>query len=322
MQNFLIAFEQSFTSIFSIFLIGILGFYILKKGILGEQCLNTLSDLVINVTVPCLIFHTIINNLNPGHFISLWIFPFVSFVLCAVAFLISFIYSTVDKSLTNNRGVFRALITFQNSLFLPLPIIILFFEGERETEMLLYLFLFGFMSGLLTYIFSPLIMSTGKKEHIPVSKLILNPLTITTFLSIIAVFFHAKKYIPDFIGYPIQLIGNASVPLIMISIGGFVLVHYRKKAKINYPFVIKSVIFKLFVVPAVFLLGIFIFKPGEAVGFLLILQASMPSATILPLIAKNYGGDHELLSQSMIYNLILTIISFPLFMSIYKALLQ
>ncbi|MCK9554931.1 AEC family transporter [bacterium] len=321
MQNFISAFQQSFTSVISIFFIGILGFYILKKGILGECCLKTLSDLVINITVPCLIFNTIVENLKPSDLFKMWIFPVMAIVIFVTALLIAYLYTLADKSIKENSGVFKALVSLQNSLFLPLPIITLFFEGEQETIMLVALFLYGLVNGLLTYIFAPLLMSVRGKERISTFKLVLNMPTLATVFSIIFVFLRLRQFIPHFIQYPIELVGNATVPLIMISIGGFVLVYFRKKPKINYPFIIKTVVFKLFVLPAVFLGLILFFRPEESVSFMLIIQASMPPATVLPLLARVYGGNHELLSQCLIYNLLVTIISFPLFISVFKALL-
>ncbi|MDD5643908.1 MAG: AEC family transporter [bacterium] len=320
MQTFFAAFQQSFTAILSIFFIGMLGFYILKKGILGECCLKTLSDLVINITVPCLIFNTIVENLNPSDLFKMWVFPVMALIIFATALLIAHLYTLADKSIGENSGIFRALVSLQNSLFLPLPIITLFFEGERETIMLAGLFLYGLVNGLLTYAFAPLLMSGREKERIPVFKLVFNAPTLSTVLSIFFLFLGLRRFIPYFIQYPIELVGNATVPLIMISIGGFVLVHFREKPKINYSFIIKTVIFKLVVIPAVFLCLIFFFRPEESVSFMLILQASMPPATVLPLIARLYGGNHELLSQCLIYNLIVTVISFPIFISIFKTL--
>ncbi|MBN2190682.1 MAG: AEC family transporter [Candidatus Aureabacteria bacterium] len=321
MHNFIAAFQQSFTSILSIFFIGILGFYILRKGILGECCLKTLSDLVINITVPCLIFNTIVENLKPADLFKMWIFPVMALAMFLIALLIAWLYTLADKSIKENSGVFKALISIQNSLFLPLPIITLFFEGEQETLMLVALFLYSLINALLTYIFAPLLMAGREKEHISTFKLALNMPTLATIFSIIFVFLRLKQFIPYFIQYPIELVGNATVPLIMISLGGFVLVYFRKKPKINYSFIIKTIVFKLFVVPSVFLALILVLRPEESVGFMLIIQASMPPATVLPLIARVYGGNHELLSQCLIYNLIVTVISFPLFISIFKALL-
>jgi predicted permease len=80
------AIQTNFLAIAQIFILGCFGFYVLRRGILGECCLRTLSDLTLDVTLPCFVFTSILDNFESIRGEAWFLYPLYCaglFALCA-----------------------------------------------------------------------------------------------------------------------------------------------------------------------------------------------------------------------------------------------
>ena len=96
--------------------------------------------------------------------------------------------------------------------------------------------------------------------------------------------------------------------LARIDLGDF----YKRMA-----IIIQSSIIKLIVIPLLFLLIVIRLDIFSLWGFFIILEAAMPSAVSLPIVAKMRGGDTNLVSQGVFFSHLLSIFTIPLWIELF-----
>jgi predicted permease len=114
------------------------------------------------------------------------------------------------------------------------------------------------------------------------------------------------------------MIGSCTLPLAMFIVGGNIasihLGHIDKKAMFFMSLA------KLVILPACGLLFLFKFRLPEPMGLLVLMQLAMPPATSLSVIIRHYHKEDYLISQGIFFGHILSLLTIPLFLSLYFTL--
>src|SRR4030042_1615202 len=101
--------------------IGVIGFWITRRGVVPENILGFLSRLAIDIALPCMVFSSILVNFSPEEFPDWWQLPLWWFAFAAVSLALTLITSfTSDRE---TRDEYALNLFFQNGLFMPLIII-------------------------------------------------------------------------------------------------------------------------------------------------------------------------------------------------------
>lgn len=144
-----------------------------------------------------------------------------------------------------------------------------------------------------------------------------SPPVIAILTSLILVFFGLNKFIPEMVLKPIRMVGDCTLPLAMFVVGGsLALIELRNVDKKAMFFM---VLVKLIMLPA---LGLFLaikFRFPELLGLLIIMQLAVPPATSLSVITRHYKKDDLLISQGVFIGHLISLITLPLFLSLYYA---
>jgi predicted permease len=136
---FLASFKIAGLAILQIFLLAALGFLLRKKGILEETGLTSLSQIVVEVTLPALIFCQLVRDFSFSLYPQWWVFPILSLAVCLAGFLLGLPFSGLLGS-RQKRWQFLSLVSFQNSGYLPLALIAAMLPEEQATPLFIYLF--------------------------------------------------------------------------------------------------------------------------------------------------------------------------------------
>jgi predicted permease len=147
-----------------------------------------------------------------------------------------------------------------------------------------------------------------------------NPPVLATLVGLGVVFLGLGQAVPQFIFKPLKMIGDSALPLAMLVVGGNLaqirLSHIDKKA------MILVVLGKLIIMPALGILLIAKFRLPQLLGMLLLIQLAMPSATSSSVIIRHYKKEDLLVSQGIFISHILSILTIPLFLSLYFSLVM
>jgi malate permease and related proteins len=305
-------FASTFEAVATLLFIGFIGFYVISRRVIPENALNILASLAIDITLPALVFVNIITRFDPLTMADWWILPLYFLIFTAGAFVLSKISSSIFSP--KYKTEFTVSLFYQNAVFFPIAII-----GSREAiadTMLVKLFLF-------TLLFSPFFFSTAglffARGNVKIEKSrMLNPVMAATLIAVVLVFSGLKDYVPEFALSSLKLVGNMAVPLLMLIFGGNIFLDYRNKGRIEIYEVVKFVLAKNVLFPAVMLLFLILVKPDYELGFLLILQAAVPPITSLPVLASRCGGNVKILNQFMVASFIASLFTIPLYLMLFN----
>ncbi len=209
-----------------------------------------------------------------------------------------------------------AAVTFSNAGYLPLVLISGLFDKAIASQMLVYLFLFLLGFNLLIFSFG-INLFVGRNQEVSKFKKLFSPPVIAILLGIISVFFKINTVLPSPIVKAIGLIGACTLPLSMMVVGASLALIEIKNIFKNKD--LQSIVFiKLIFIPilAIFVLSFFNINP--LVKFLLLLEASMPTAVTLSLFCNKFKLKGELATQAIFWTHIFSIITLPFFLVVFK----
>ncbi|MDD5432230.1 MAG: AEC family transporter [Candidatus Omnitrophica bacterium] len=299
-------------------LLAAIGFLLIKKLILSHDELDGISRLVMKVTLPLLIFCQLIKDFDFHLYPNWWIFPLISVVITIIGLLVGFIFIGFIKGL-QRRLQFLSLSAFQNSGYLPLVLIAALLPNEQAGPIYIYLFLFLLGFNLVMFSAGVYMLLLHEKKKFELSSIFSAPV-VATLIGMGFVFFGWQNMLPDALIKPLRLTGECTVPLAMIVVGGSLaeikLAHIERKA------MFLMVLSKLVILPALGLTVILKLRLPELIGLLILMQLAMPPATSLSVIIRHFKKEDLYISQGIFIGHVVSIITIPIFLSIYFALVM
>ncbi|MBU0549498.1 MAG: AEC family transporter [Candidatus Omnitrophica bacterium] len=295
-----------------IFILGAIGYALVKKDILTRQGMDFITRLVIEVTLPAMIFSKLIHgfwfNLSP----SWWVFPLLGLAVTILGLLVGGVFIKFIKPGVQRRQ-FLSLVAFQNSGYLPLALVAALLSSSEAGQMFIYIFLFLLGFNLLIWSFGVYFLSYHHNKRFELGSFF-SPPVLATVITMALVGLGINNFVPEVILKPLRMIGDSTLPLAMLVVGGSL--GLIKISRIELKPVILLILAKLLILPLVGLCLIWKFSPGRLFSLLLIMQLSMPSATTLPLIISHYKKEDLLISQGVLFTHLFSLISIPLFLSL------
>jgi len=310
---FLESFKITGLAVAQIFLLGAIGYFLIKKDILGQAGLDILSRLVIEITLPILIFCQIVKDFRFNLYPNWWIFPLLSLLITIAGLLLGYLFVGFIKG-SQKKMQFLSLVTFQNSGYLPLALIVALLPSDKVDAMLIYLFLFLLGFNLVIWSFGVYMLSLHERRKFELGSLF-SPPVIACIFSLIIVFFGLNKFIPNTVLKPLRMVGDCTLPLAMFVVGGSLasmhLKHIDKKA------ICFMALAKLIILPVLGLWLIIKFHLPQLMGLFIIMQLAVPPATSLSVIVRHYKKEDLLISQGIFFGHIVSLVTLPLFLSLY-----
>ncbi len=302
-----------FSAVIKMVFIIFLGFYLYRKEILKEEALNFLTLFVINITVPFLIFSNIATHFNPLKMPSPFLFLGISTALFLIGLLVGIISSLTAGS--SIKREFILLVSFQNCGYLPMTLSMFLFDIPRQRIFLNYIFLYILGFNILMWSVASYLILKKKEERFRVNSLFTPPI-LSIVVSLVLVYSGLKKFIPQFIIPPIEMIGKTSFVLSMIVLGGWLakssLRMYIKDANI-----IKVIFIKLVVIPLIVFVLILKIRLYSLLGLFILIEASMPSAASLPIVASIHGADSKFISYGVFVTHLVSIATIPIWIELF-----
>jgi predicted permease len=315
---FLEAFKITGIAVIQILILGIFGYFLQKKNLLSEAGSEMLSRLVIDVTLPLLIFCQLVKDFKFYLYPDWWIFPLISIFITALGLGIGYLFSKFVNG-QQQKLQFLSLVGFQNSGFLPLVLVAALLPMGMAAQMFIYLFLFLIGFNLAMWSLGAYILSFSKTTKFETASLFNMPV-IASLAGLLVVFLGLNKLFSGIILRPLFMLGSCTLPLAMLVVGADLakirLEHVDKKA------MALMALLKLFLLPTIGLALTVFFKFPALMGLLIMIQLAVPPATSLSVILKHYNKDDLLISQGIFIGHILSILTIPLFLSLYFALVM
>jgi predicted permease len=310
---FLESFKITGSAVVQILILGAIGYALVKKDILGDTCLDTLSRLTIDITLPILIFCQLIKDFNFGLYANWWIFPLISIAITILGLVVGAIFSVFIRG-SQHKLQFISLVAFQNSGYLPLALIAALLSPDKAGLLFIYLFLFLLGFNIVMFSFGAYLLSFSKTKEFELASLFSPPVAVT-IVTLFLVFIGFNRIVPDFIFKPLKLVGDCTLPLAMIVVGGnLAQIHL---GRLDIKAIIMMALAKLIILPLLGIMFLAKIRLPELIGLLIIIELAMPSATLLSVINRHQKKDDLLIGQGIFFGHILSLVTIPLFLSWY-----
>lgn len=285
-----------------LFLIMVVGFFSRKKEYINPSVNRSLSELLINITLPSMIiasfnFKFSKDMLNVG--ISLFL---ISLIIHLSLLLIGkFLYKRFNE---NEMKVLWFITLFSNCGFMGYPVV----ESIYGKIGLFYAALFNIPFNILMWTAGVFIFS-GKGDIKSAKKALLNPGIVSVFIGLFIFLFSLKLPIP--IQKTLELVGSMTTPLSMIIIGSTL-----ADSKITSIFESKSIyigtIVRLILIPVTTFIFLKYFGLKDFYLSIPVIITAMPAAANTVIMAEKFGGDAEFASKIVFLTTVLSAVTIPL----------
>ena len=307
-----------FNAIFQLFIISLAAGILTRKGVVKGEQVSALSDVTVNVFLPCLIVAKILVQFDPATLPLWWIMPLSGAIMVVAGLFLSGLFF----KFRHEKRPLMTLASMQNGIYIVLPIGQILFPDQFDV--------FAFYCFLLVLGLNPVVWSLGKvmisgkaNTDIRLKDFVTPPLA-AIFFSVAAVFSNIVAYIPKSIIASVDLLGQATVPAAVFVLGATMgTISLRQMPNLKDILVVALVKFML--IPAGTFAVLYwggIYESLPLFCNMLIIQACAPPATNLILIVKSYGGDSQAISTMMLILYGLSILIMPMWISAWLALIN
>ncbi len=301
-----------------IFILGGLGYILVKKNLLSHEGLDALSRLVIQIIFPALVVTQMLKNFRFDFYPHWWIFPLVSLVITVTGLVLGAILAKLSK-LKHHKLQFISLIAFQNSGYLPLAIVASIFAGKQANDMFIFIFLFLLGFDLAAWSLGIYMLTYDKQIKFRLRS-VFSPPVIANLTTLVLIALGLNKFIPEVLFKPLSMVGNCTLPLAMMVVGGNIALVQLKN--IDRKTTLVLLLGKLIILPLCGLAIVLNLRVPYLLGFLIVMQLAMPSATSLSVIIRRFNKEDALISQGIFFSHLVGLVTIPLFLSLYLYLVM
>ncbi|KZX16138.1 putative transporter YfdV [Methanobrevibacter cuticularis] len=290
-------------TIIAILVMIFLGYFLKRIDLLNISDVNTLNKIVINVTMPCLIFSALYTA-DLSSIGKLAIMPLVGLIVSSFSGIIAYSILTFKRYPKKEKWSIMVPIILGNTAFLGFPLTLGIFGDIGLIRAIFYdissLIVFLSLSVILMFNFGGSFKTAIKKV---LSFPVLWAVTFGIFFNLI------QLSIGDLPLKVIDYLAAASIPLIMISLG---LSLQFKNIKRSLKVATFATVIKLLIGPLIALIIVTILGLTGIEHTIAIIEAGMPSGMLTLVLAINYDLDFKLTADCVVITTVMSLISLPI----------
>ena len=286
-----------FNAALLIFFVIILGGFLRSIKCLKPEADESLTAMCINVLYPCMIFDKISKTDIPSHWTAFGIAPVLGFLSLLIPLIVVWMFVKLPGRVTGLRGseersTFMASGALYNYGYLPIPILSLLYPGEDEIMTGLFIFTLGVELAVWSLIV-PCMAGGFQKGW---WKKMLSVPFITIVVAVTLNCLGWIPYIPESVRKTVEWIGLAQLTFPCIIIGAIMydqichrLIDFR--AGRTYQTTLWCLFFRCILFPVLMIYAASFFAGNPILQKILVIQAAMPTAMMIVLFARMYGGS-------------------------------
>ncbi|MEL7608339.1 MAG: AEC family transporter [Bacillota bacterium] len=283
----------------------VIGIIAYRAGVFEAGTTRKLADIVINITMPCMIVGTVTSGqetMSAGDVLSAFWPMCLVYVIGAAAALALAYLTRVKKE---QFGTYAFMVIFPNVGFMGFPVVLSLF-GERAAT---YLALMQIPFSLLAYTLGVYLLAGKHAFCKDLWRTLLSPALVSPVIGILMYLLGIR--LPAFIDGALDLIGRSTTPLAMIVMGASIAAMSIKSIRNLWRIALAGIV-RLLAVPVLVWLALRgLVKDDLLLGVITVLMA-MPCATNTTFMSIKYGGDQELAAQGVFLSTVLSAVTIPL----------
>lgn len=287
----------------------LVGFYAKKKGYINETVNKGLSDILINITNPCLIVMSFSFKFSREMLSNIGKIVIYSTIIHIVLVILGKIMypKYYDK---DEKNVLKFLTLFPNCGFIGFPVL----QGVYGNIAIFYASIFSIPYNILLWTYG-INMFCKKKGSVNLIKQLINPALISIFVGLIIFVFSIKLPYP--INRSIEMIGNMTAPLAMMITGvALASIKFKDiflKVKVYYP-----VLSRLLILPFIIYAILSLLKVDRFIMEICVVIQAMPAASLTVVFTESYEGNVDFAARCTFLSTIISVITIPIVISFFR----
>lgn len=295
-------FAKMFQLQMMLFLLMAVGVIFRKRNIISESGRKTLSNLTVNLILPCNIIESFLGEWNVSENLLRHCLVALGISLgiqVAALYLSMLFFAPVSR---DKKNIFKYGLIVSNSSFIGIPVV-----GELYGNLgVLYTSFFQIPIRIMMWTAGlSLFTNVDKKESF--QKLIKHPCIIAIVIG--AFLMIASVPLPSFLGDTIAGLSKCTTPLSMITVGA--MFANSKWSDFLDPSILYYCLIRLIVFPAIVFGAVRLLGIDLVLGNVAVLLSAMPMAATTAILADKYNYNGETASRSIFVSTLLSIVTLP-----------
>jgi len=307
--------DQFYITFISLILTVLLG-HILKLdklNFLKQKDMDCLNTIVINVTLPCLIFLNL-SNVNSNLYNQLTILPIIAITTGILCLVIAYIVLTSLKIDKIQKWSLLITVIFGQTTFLGFPLVLDVY-GQANLVRAIFFDISSYITFAYISIILMLIFGEGLKK--PLKKILTLPIIWSIILGIIFSIFNIK--IGLVFHDTISFLADATTPIAMLVLG--LSLNFSSLIK-NFKISLIMSIIKLIIFPVICFIFLTILNINSMNFNISIIEAIVPCGIITIVLSINYNLDYQLTVDTIFLSTLLSFITIPIMIILIKGACQ
>ena len=287
------------------------GFLGRKSGLLGEEAQKGGTQILLWICAPASILYAARSvTFNAETLRSMSQMLLLTFLSYAVIIPLSWGTAKALRLPDGDRAVLVGSASFKNNAFLGLPLgLTVLGEGSA-----FYIALSMAVFNVMMWTFGVWLYSGG--HSFSLKKMLVNPALLSCVAMVLLSLFRVP--LPEIVWTTFKAGGDMCTPLSLLIVG-MMLASAPFWKSLTKPFFLLTSAFSLFVCPLLMMLLVRVFRPAQAAAAVLLLISAVPSATMNPIVAAEYGGDGVKMSTAVVHSMVLGLVTMPVLISLLLA---
>ena len=307
---------HSVETIFTFFLIGVLGYYLAKIGWFTAESSAMFSQLLTKIVIPVNLFYNIQIAMTRREFIAnsgSMLIPILSIV---IAIGVGWLVARAARLPRSHRSIFITAFACSNTINIGLPINTALFGDTALPAILIY-----YMANTIVFwTFGNYLLASDSKTREPApvlsmttAKRVFSP----AFLAFVvgALFLLAGIPLPATLGNAMKYVGNMVTPVSTMCIGIAIFETGFKNIKVDREILLLCL--GRFVISPLILVGLLYLMPVPELTYkVFLIQASLPPMSSIALLAIFYQTDTKFASVAVSFTTLCALVTVPIYMQI------
>lgn len=287
--------------IVEMFIIMMGGVIACKTGLIDENTTKKMSNLLLMLVSPLLIFQSYQMDFNIEFFYGLlW-----TLLASIIAFIIMIVLANIIYKGDDHRlSVEKMSTIYSNCSFIGIPLV----DGILGAEGVLYLTAYVTVFNILVWTNGVWIMGGGSDLKSAWKNLV-SPAILSVFIGVFC--FVMRIHLPEIVSEPVQMIADMNTPLAMIVAGSNLartnILKSLKNIRLYSVSFVRLLLFPLISVAVLYLMHLEFY-----ISFTVFIATACPAGATTIMFAEKYGRDARYASEIFTVTTVLSAVTIPL----------
>jgi len=308
-------------AIVPIFLMGLVGFICRRSRIVSSHGVKQIARLVVDFILPGALFHATYTQYSRDRLPALGAIGLAQFGFFAVALTATLLAHRLVRA-RSHAGTAVCLTTAQNNVYLPIPVAAALLPAAENAQAQFFIGCFVLFVNPILWSLGPRMLAWEAGVRVEPMALLRTVVRSPLLLAILGGVVVKEVCTMTGVALPRPLTAftklclDAMVPFATIVLGG-VLAEARWSRDFDPRGLAVVVVVKLLLIPALTLGALRLAGLTDPLlEFVILLQATMPPATNISLVAKRFGGNASLVAVSLFVTYLLSMLTIPFWLSL------